>query len=273
MEPMIEFANGALTLGNRRVLKDVSFNVMPNEILAILGGSGSGKTTLLRLALGLVKADQGTVKVMGQDITRMPERDLFGIRQKMAMVFQYSALFDSLPVRENVGYRLWEQGKLSDEQIEEKVRESLKFVGMEDTANKMPAELSGGMRKRVGIARALASDAKLLLYDEPTAGLDPVNTHMIVRLILRLKATGFTQVVVTHDLDTAYRVADRVVLLLKGTVLFDGTPDELKASEDAAVKAFLDPSSIQSEWVPVPHEDSFPEEASGRAAPAQRRRS
>jgi phospholipid/cholesterol/gamma-HCH transport system ATP-binding protein len=267
---MIQFTNVALTLGNRRVLKDISFDVMPGEIRAILGGSGSGKTTLLRLALGLLKADQGTVSVAGQDITRMPEKDLFEIRQKMAMVFQYSALFDSLTVRENVGYRLWEQGKRSDEEIDQKVLESLKFVGMEDTANKMPAELSGGMRKRVGIARALASGAKLLLYDEPTAGLDPVNTHMIARLILRLKATGFTQVVVTHDLDTAYRVADRVVLLLKGKVAFDGTPDELKSSDDPAIKAFLDPSSIESEWSPIPQEDGVSEETVGHSTAPRR---
>jgi phospholipid/cholesterol/gamma-HCH transport system ATP-binding protein len=154
---MIEFENVWLSLGDRLILKDVSFAVQPGETRVILGGSGSGKTTLLRLALGLYRPDKGGIKVAGRDITGLPEGDLFGMRQQMAMVFQDAALFDSLSVRENVGYRLWEQGLLSDEEIEQKALESLRFVGLDDILDKMPAELSGGMRKRVGIARALAS--------------------------------------------------------------------------------------------------------------------
>lgn len=257
---MIEFANVWLTLGDRLILKDVSFSVQPGETRVILGGSGSGKTTLLRLALGLYRPGKGTITVAGQDITGLPERDLFGIRQQMAMVFQDAALFDSLSVRENVGYRLWEQGLLSDEEIEQKALESLCFVGLDDILDKMPAELSGGMRKRVGIARALASGAKTLLYDEPTAGLDPINTCVIGRLILRLKTMGVTQVVVTHDLDTAYRVADRMILIIKGRLAFDGTPDELRGCDQPEVRQFLDPGSMPSEWKPSPNSNGMSDE-------------
>lgn len=257
MEPMIAFTDVRLTLGDRLILKDVSFEVQPGETRVVLGGSGSGKTTLLRLVLGLYRPDRGSILVAGQDITGLPERDLFQVRQQMAMVFQDAALFDSLSVRENVGYRLWEQGLLSDEEIEQKALESLKFVGLDDILDKMPAELSGGMRKRVGIARALASGAKTLLYDEPTAGLDPINTCLIGRLILRLKAMGVTQVVVTHDLETAYRVADRMILVVKGRLAFDGTPDELRRCERPEVRQFLDPGSLPSEWKPLPNRDDI----------------
>lgn len=256
MNDMIVLHAVSLTLGDRQVLKDVSFHTKPAETMVILGGSGSGKTTILRLILGLYRPDQGSIHLAGQDITALPERDLFEIRQHMAMVFQGSALFDSLTVRENVGYRLWEQGRLSDERIEQTVRESLLFVGLEDTIDKMPAELSGGMRKRVGIARALASGAKVLLYDEPTAGLDPINTCTINRLILRLKSKGVTQVVVTHDLETAYRVADRIVMIHKGRIMFDGTPEGLQQSTVPAIRGFIDPGNLSAEWGTFPRPDN-----------------
>ena len=249
---MITLSGVRLILGDRSILKDVSLDVQPGETKVILGGSGSGKTTILRLILGLYRADRGTISVAGQDITSLSERELVAVRKKMAMVFQNAALFDSLTVRENVGYRLWEQGLLPDGQIEETVRESLRFVGLADTIDTMPAELSGGMRKRVGIARALASGAEILLYDEPTAGLDPINTIMIARLIQRLKEKGVTQVVVTHDLDTAYRIADRVVMIQKGRMLFDGTSEELERCEKPEVREFLDPGSMPSDWTPLP---------------------
>jgi len=261
---MITFSNVWLTLGERLILKDVSFDVRPGETRVILGGSGSGKTTLLRLALGLYRPDRGSIIVGGQDITGLPEHDLFEVRQQMAMVFQDAALFDSLSVRENVGYRLWEQGMLSDEEIERTALESLRFVGLDDILDKMPAELSGGMRKRVGIARALASGANTLLYDEPTAGLDPINTCVIGRLILRLKTMGVTQVVVTHDLDTAYRVADRMILIIKGRLAFDGTPEELRRCDQPTVREFLDPSSMPSEWKPLPNSNGVSDESLNR---------
>ncbi|TAJ26333.1 MAG: ATP-binding cassette domain-containing protein [Nitrospirae bacterium] len=259
--PMITLRSVGLMLGARPILKDVSLDVRPGETKVILGGSGSGKTTILRLILGLYRPDQGSIFVGGQEITHLGERDLSEIRQRMAMVFQNAALFDSLTVRENVGYRLWERDLLSDEQIDLAVIESLRFVGLEDTVDKMPAELSGGMRKRVGIARALASGATALLYDEPTAGLDPINTCMVGRLIQRLKTKGVTQIVVTHDLDTAYRVADRIVMIASGRILFDGTPDELRRSAVPAIREFLDPGSMPPDWRLLPKPDIVDEPA------------
>lgn len=245
---MIALSGVWLALGERPVLRDVSFDVQPGQTKVILGNSGSGKTTILRVILGLYRPDRGSIRVDGQEITELDERNLTRVRQNMAMVFQGAALFDSLTVRENVGYRLWEHGRLPDETIEQTVRESLQFVGLADTIDKMPAELSGGMRKRVGIARALASGAKILLYDEPTGGLDPINACMISRLITKLRTKGITQVVVTHDLDAAYRVADRIVMIQRGRVIFDGTPDGLQQSDDLAIRGFIDPGSLAPEW-------------------------
>ncbi len=247
--PMISLRDVALTMGGRQVLNEINLDILPGETKVILGASGSGKTTILRLTLGLFRPDRGSVSVAGTDITALRERDLPPIRQKMAMVFQGAALFDSLTVRENVGYRLWEQGRLSNEQIDQIVQESLQFVGLADTKDKMPAELSGGMRKRVGIARALASGAKILLYDEPTAGLDPINTFLIGSLILRLKAQHVTQVVVTHDLETAFRVADRIFMIHKGRGVFEGTPDALRSRDEGVIRNFLVPSGSAPEAV------------------------
>lgn len=244
---MIRLEHVDLTLDDKQVLHDISFEVAAGDTKVILGGSGSGKTTILRLILGLYKADRGTITVDGHDITRMPERLLPAVRQNMAMVFQNAALFDSLTVRENVGYRLWEQRTLPDDAIEETVKRSLRFVGLEDTMDKMPGDLSGGMRKRVGIARALASGAHLILYDEPTAGLDPINSFAICKLLKCLKEKGVTQVVVTHDLDLAFHVADRILLLKEGRILFQGTPRDLAALQDPAIRGFLDPAGLPAE--------------------------
>lgn len=250
---MIELNGVRLTLGDRQVLQGISFEVQPGETKVILGGSGSGKTTILRLILGLFRPDRGSIRVAGQEITDLREQDLPEIRQNMAMVFQGAALFDSLTVRENVGYRFWEQARFSEERINQIVLESLQFVGLEEAIDKMPADLSGGMRKRVGIARALASGAKILLYDEPTAGLDPINSYTICRLIMRLKTKGVTQVVVTHDLDIAFRVADRIVMLQDGGINFEGTPEELGGCQDPAIRGFLDPGSLPPEaWEALP---------------------
>lgn len=250
---MITLDSVSLTLGDRPVLRQVTFDVAPGETKVILGGSGSGKTTILRVMLGLVRPDGGTVRIEGEDLLKIPEKALRLIRQNMAMVFQGAALFDSLSIRENVGYRLWEQRRLSDEVIEKTVHESLQFVGLEDTVEKMPAELSGGMRKRVGIARALATGARILLYDEPTSGLDPINACTVNKLIMRLKSKGVTQIVVTHDLDTAYRVADRIVMIQKGQVAFEGTSEQLRASDHPTIREFLDPGSTGSgEWLYPP---------------------
>lgn len=241
---MITLNRVDLTLGDRRILADVSFDVPAGETKVILGGSGSGKTTILRLILGLFRPDHGSVAIDGEDISALPERQLPRIRQKMAMVFQGAALFDSLSVRDNVGYRLDEQGRLSDDAIEAIVRQSLQFVGLEASIENMPGDLSGGMRKRVGIARALASGAKIILYDEPTAGLDPINAYAICHLLMQLKTKGVTQVVVTHDLDLAFHVGDRIVMIDEGRVIFQGTPGELSTRADPAIRGFLDPATL-----------------------------
>ena len=254
--PLLALHGVRLTLGRRQILQDVSFQVAEGETKVLLGGSGSGKTTVLKLMLGLTRPDRGSIDVGGRDIAALPERELATIRGQMAMVFQSAALFDSLSVRENVAYRLSEQRQLTTEAIEARVRESLRFVGLEDTLEKMPAELSGGMKKRVGIARGIASGARVLLYDEPTTGLDPVNTRLICRLILRLKRQGVTQAVVTHDLDTAYRVADGIVMLHHGRVIFDGPAHELARSPDPVIHAFVDPGTdAEDEGLLRPHRD------------------
>jgi len=242
---VIKFTDVCVKFDGRPVLKNFTMEVPTGETLVILGGSGGGKTTMLRLILGLLHPDSGSILVDGQEIVGLPERDMVPIRARMAMVFQGSALFDSLSVRENVGYRLYEEGALSDYAIERLVVLSLCFVGLEDTLEKMPAELSGGMKKRVAIARALACSPKLILYDEPTAGLDPINAHLISELIRRLqKEQHLTQVVVTHDLDTAYRVADRLIMVHRGEKLFDGTVDMLKTADDPRIRTFLSPQEV-----------------------------
>src|SRR5713226_6110661 len=245
---MIRFTDVSLKFDERYVLKNLSFEVPSGATQVILGGSGCGKTTTLRLILGLLHPESGSILIDGQEIVGLMERQLAPIRAQMAMVFQGAALFDSLSVRENVGYRLWENGLLHDDIIEQRVGESLRFVGLEDTLDMMPAELSGGMKKRVAIARALACKPTLILFDEPTAGLDPINTHLVSDLICRLRVEEqVTQVVVTHDLETAYRVADRLVMLHRGEKIFDGTVDALQTSEDPRIRTFLRPEEVLAE--------------------------
>jgi len=242
---VIRFTNVCMMFDGRPALKDFTMEISSGETVVILGGSGGGKTTMLRLILGLLRPDSGSILIDRQEIVGLSERDMVPIRARMAMVFQGSALFDSLTVRENVGYRLYEAQALSDDIIERLIVLSLCFVGLEDTLEKMPAELSGGMKKRVAIARALACNPELILYDEPTAGLDPINNHLITELIRRLqKEQRLTQVVVTHDLETAYRVADRLIMIHRGEKLFDGTADMLKTADDPRIRTFLRPHEV-----------------------------
>ena len=253
---MIEFQNVWLSFDGSTILKNISLKVQPGEVLVIVGGSGSGKTTILRLIVGLIHPDSGRILIEGRDIVGLSEEQLMDIRKTMALVFQDGALFDSLTVRENVGYRLWEQNALDEDTINRKVMESLRFVGLDDIADVMPAELSGGMRKRVAIARALASSPRVILYDEPTAGLDPINTHIVKELICRLQQMEHvTQVVVTHDIETAYRVANRLIMILHGEKIFDGTIAELKASTDERVQSFLHPDQVLSTPACFAHKD------------------
>lgn len=201
---MIEFRNVSKSFNDEVVLKDVSFGIARGETKVVLGVSGSGKSTILKLILGLIRADSGQIIVNDQDITSMREPGLVEVRRDIGMVFQEGALFDSLSVRENVGYRLYEEGAQSEEEIERAVRRLLGFVGLDDAIDKMPAELSGGMKRRVGIARALVGTPKVVLYDEPTAGLDPITKKTIVELMIKLRdIEGVTTVFVTHDLEAA----------------------------------------------------------------------
>jgi phospholipid/cholesterol/gamma-HCH transport system ATP-binding protein len=239
---MIEFKSVSLSFDGRQILENISFTLKAGETMVILGGSGSGKTTILRLILGLIHPDSGDILIEGRSIVDLSEQEMTEIRVMMALVFQHAALFDSLTVRENVGYRFWEKDLLDDEEIEQRVIESLRFVGLDDITSAMPAELSGGMRKRVAIARAVASNPRVILYDEPTAGLDPINTHIISGLIRRLQTKErVTQVVVTHDIDTAYHVSDHLIMIQRGEKIFEGTVAALKGSKDQRVQGFLNP--------------------------------
>ncbi len=206
---MIEFRGVYKRFDDEPVLKDVSFKIDSGETKIILGASGSGKSTILKLILGLIRPDEGQILIKGRDITKMREREMVPVRGGIGMVFQEGALFDSLTVRENVGYRLTEEGQMNEDEIEAEVLKQLGFVGLEDTLDKMPAELSGGMKRRVGIARALVGTPEVVLYDEPTAGLDPITKRTIVELMIKLRdMEGVTSVFVTHDLHAASIIAN-----------------------------------------------------------------
>jgi phospholipid/cholesterol/gamma-HCH transport system ATP-binding protein len=201
---MIEFKSVHKSFDEEIILKDVSFRIQRGETKIILGASGSGKSTILKLILGLIRPDSGQIIVAGRDITHIREQELGPIRREIGMVFQEGALFDSLSVRENVGYRLFEEGNLNDDEIEAIVLQHLGFVGLEDTIDKMPSQLSGGMKRRVGIARALVGTPQVVLYDEPTSGLDPITKRSILELMIKLRdIEGVTSVFVTHDLQAA----------------------------------------------------------------------
>ena len=226
---------------DKEVLRGVSFDVRRGETLVIMGGSGSGKTVTLRLVAGLIRPSSGTVRVFDHRIDDLREEELLPIRRRMGYVFQGAALFDSLSVFENVAYPLREHTALADADIRERVTHFLSLVGLgPDVLPLLPAELSGGMRKRVGIARALASDPEMLLFDEPTAGLDPTNSRMVGELILQLRSgVCDTAVVVTHDLELARTVADRAAILIDGRFAALGTLEAVQGAEDPAVQAFL----------------------------------
>jgi len=223
------------------VLRGLSFQLERGETLVVMGGSGSGKTVLLRHVAGLIRPDAGEVRVFDIAIERLSEEELLPIRRRMGYVFQGAALFDSLSVHENVAFPLREHTDLSEPEIHEHVVHVLSLVGLgADVLPLLPSELSGGMRKRVGIARALVIEPELMLFDEPTAGLDPTNSKMVGELIVQLKAgAGDTSIVVTHDVELARTVADRLAILVDGRFAIVGRPNEVMASGDPAVQAFL----------------------------------
>ena len=239
---MIELQNVALELAGREILRDINLFIARGEIVTIMGVSGCGKTSTLRLMMGLVRPTRGRVIIDGQDISHMKERDLNRIRRRMGMVFQYAALFDSLTVWENVAFGLLRQrkGKYTHEQIKAIVREKLEAVGLEGIEHLLPAELSGGMQKRVGMARALALNPEIVLYDEPTSGLDPVRARRIDDLIVQLRDRfAVTSVVVSHDVATAMRISNKVAMLYNGTVITCGTPEEVQSDPNPVVQQFI----------------------------------
>lgn len=263
--PVIELRQVSLSFDEKQVLSDISFQVGRGETLVLLGVTGSGKSVLLKLILGLLKPDSGQVLIDGQDLVPVPESRLHAFRKRMGIVFQEGALFDALSVYENVAYRLREEGVTSEAEIERRVREVLRFVELEYALEKMPAELSGGMRRRVAIARAIVSEPSIMLYDSPTAGLDPVTAHTINILIAKLRDTEHvSSIVVTQRLQDAYALARFIyaaeaqalvplgtdgrpssaspaqfVILRDGAVYFRGTEEELARVQDLYLRRFL----------------------------------
>ena len=246
---LVEFRNVKKAFGPKVVYEDLSLDIVQGESLTVIGGSGSGKSVMLKLLIGLLKPDGGTVKFDGDDITDSSENDLVKVRQRVGMLFQGAALFDSLSVRENLAYGLREHfKKMTEAEISERVAEALGYVGLPGIEQMAPSDLSGGMKKRVGLARAIAIKPELLLYDEPTTGLDPINTTRINMLILHLKRTlNVTSVVVTHDLRSAFMVSDRIAMIASGRVVFSGTPREIQASQDRTVRDFIEGNAPKSE--------------------------
>lgn len=245
------------------VLKEFSTEVRPGELKIVLGGSGSGKSTILKMVVGLIRPDSGSLKVSEEDVIGLNEEQLMGIRSQIGMVFQEGALFDSLTVGENVAYRLREQGKLTEQQILDEVERTLGFVGLERTINRMPSQLSGGMRRRVAIARALVGNPKIMLYDEPTAGLDPITGRTICELVMRLRDIDrVTSIFVTHDLKAAWTMATETafmapngqidfsntveegvttfIMIEKGRTALEGSREDLLNSDNSFIREFLD---------------------------------
>ncbi|HSJ65462.1 MAG TPA: ATP-binding cassette domain-containing protein [Gemmatimonadaceae bacterium] len=238
---IIELDNVSLAF-DYPVLEDISFTVEKGESLVIVGESGTGKSTILKLILRLLVPDKGRVLIQGEDIAHLSFDEALRVRQRMGMVFQGAALFDSLTVFDNIAYPLREHTDLSEEEIEERVREKLEFVDLnaDKVMDSLPAELSGGMKKRVGIARGMANDPQIMLYDEPTSGLDPLTTGTITRLIMKLqRELGVTSVVVSHDIRSSFRIGSRIALLAERNIRFIGTPEEMASSDDRYLRDFL----------------------------------
>lgn len=241
---MIRLKDVNVTIGSKKILKNINLTIENKEILVIIGSSGSGKSTLLRLIIGLLKPTSGEIWINDRNISRMDEDSLNKIRLEMGMVFQYSALFDSMNVGENVAFGLRQHTDLPEEKIKEIVAEKLGLVDLKGIEEAMPNSLSGGMKKRVSLARAIANNPHIVLYDEPTSGLDPINSRVIDQLILSTrKAIGATAIVVTHDMPSAISIADRMVMLDEGSIIAVGTPAEFQKSDNPLVEKFIKFSS------------------------------
>jgi phospholipid/cholesterol/gamma-HCH transport system ATP-binding protein len=237
----IELRDVHKAFGSKVVLNGVSLHVEEGETLAVIGGSGTGKSVMLKTIVRLLAADSGTVTVDGRDVASLSKEELYALRRHVGYVFQFAALFDSMTVFDNVAMGLRRMRTLDESAIAERVRESLRRVELEGYEGRLPEQLSGGQRKRVGLARAIATQPKYLLYDEPTTGLDPVTTAVIDHLILKLASElGVTSLVVTHDMKSAYRVAGRVAMLYEGRIRYVGTPAEIQQVDDPVVRGFIE---------------------------------
>ncbi|MCQ2373353.1 MAG: ABC transporter ATP-binding protein [Phascolarctobacterium sp.] len=237
-----------VTFGERKILDDFDLNIHRGETLAVIGPSGAGKSTIIKLLTGLLKPNSGSIEIMGSKVENFNDSEWDEIRKKMGVVFQYSALFDFLTVGENVAFGLRRHFKVTEEEVTQRVSELLGMVGMPGTEKMLPSELSGGMKKRVGLARALAMRPEVVFYDEPTSGLDPVMTMTISRLIRTTQEQfGVTSILVTHDMESAYVAADRIAMLYKGKIAALGTVEEIKNSNNPVVKAFIEGREFKEE--------------------------
>ena len=237
---MIRLANVCKVYDGKYALRDINLNIKKGETVAVIGGSGSGKSTLLQLLVGLIRPDSGEIYIGGQETTKLTEKELDKVRLNMGMVFQYSALFDSMTVGENVAFGLREHKHLPEAEIQRIIREKLDLVGLPGVENKLPGELSGGMKKRVGLARAIAIEPEIIFYDEPSSGLDPITTNKIDELIVDMQhKLGVTSVVVTHDMASACRIADRIAMVYEGELIAVDTVKQFQELQDERVQAFF----------------------------------
>jgi len=239
--PTIEIRGLSKRFGAKVVLDGLDLTVPQGMNTVVIGGSGTGKSVLIKCVVGLLRADEGEIRIDGEDVTKMDERELVRVRKKFGMLFQGSALFDSMNVEDNVAFALRRLHRYPEHQIPNVVEEKLAMVGLRDIQHLMPSELSGGMKKRVGLARAIAAEPEILLYDEPTTGLDPIMADVINDLIVRLRESlGVTSISITHDMASAYKIADYIAMLYKGKIIEVGTPDRIRHSANPVVSQFVE---------------------------------
>lgn len=237
---MIEIINLSKSFNDHKVLDNLNLTINSGETTVIIGRSGCGKSVLLKHIIGIMKPDSGQILINGKDVTRMDEKELSGLRMKFGMLFQGAALFDSLSVMENIAFGMIEHTNASQAEILKRTKECLALVGLKDIEDKKPAELSGGMRKRVGLARAICIKPEMILYDEPTTGVDPIMGDAINDLIIELhNKLKVTSIAVTHDMTSAYKIADRIAMLYNGKIIAVGAPDEIKGTKDPIVRQFV----------------------------------
>jgi phospholipid/cholesterol/gamma-HCH transport system ATP-binding protein len=245
---LIEFRNVKKAFGEKVVYESLDLDIHAGEALTIIGGSGMGKSVMLKLLIGLLRADGGEIRFDGNIISDLPEAKLLPVRRRIGMLFQGAALFDSMTVRENIAYPLREHTRPTEAEIEKRVAECLEDVGLPGIEDELPSMLSSGMRKRIGLARAIALRPEVLLYDEPTTGLDPIAMEHITDLIVQLNERyRVTSVVVTHDMPSAFRVSDRIAMIDRGYIIFQGTPDDVRYCEDPRVRDFIEGNAPEAD--------------------------